>query len=167
MLSYSLVIFVMGPYEVLNRCKSSPNEWPAQAKTFLEALYQQEEVGNTTFVWRTWGYQDPGNNETAMKIVSNRAATYNNFFKAEIDKHSQERESLTNKSLSSVSYIDWAHVMSPRMFPSSKRIRGDMGPHYGLEARLTFLQMLMNHLVERDRQRELMQLGHFSATYVA
>ena len=42
--------------------------------------------------------------------------------------------------------------MMPRFGPpESIRIKGDLDPHYGLEARMTFIQMLVNHMKEQDR----------------
>jgi hypothetical protein len=42
--------------------------------------------------------------------------------------------------------------MGPRSFPKEKRIQGDTPNHYGLEARSCFIQMLVNHLKELERE---------------
>eukprot|EP00548_Thalassiothrix_antarctica_P007357 CAMPEP_0194139470 /NCGR_PEP_ID=MMETSP0152-20130528/9106_1 /TAXON_ID=1049557 /ORGANISM="Thalassiothrix antarctica, Strain L6-D1" /LENGTH=116 /DNA_ID=CAMNT_0038837313 /DNA_START=1 /DNA_END=348 /DNA_ORIENTATION=+ len=54
--------------------------------------------------------------------------------------------------MSMVSYVDWGQAMLPRLF-GEQRIAGDIPLHYGLEARTMFIQMLINHLIERERQK--------------
>merc|ERR1740124_2051250 len=51
-----------------------------------------------------------------------------------------------------VSYVDWGQATVPRLF-GKERIAGDIPHHYGLEARTMFVQMLINHLKERERQK--------------
>ena len=151
--NYTLIIFIIGPWELRDRCGPEKG-WQKRVQSFLDSLYQHTEDSNTVFLWRTWGSID-FDIERKAKISWKRAFMYNEYFKELMNEHDEERKS-QNKSLSAVSYIDWGQAMFPRSFPRSKRIRGDMQAHYGLEARLTFVQMLMNHLVERDRQQSQM-----------
>lgn len=151
--NYSLVIFSIGPWELRDRCGPDEQKWQTRVDQFLHALHDRVDedtsTANITFVWRTWGSIDY-DIERKAKLSWKKAYMYNEYFKLKIDQHNERSQS---KSLSAVSYIDWGQVMFPRSFPRSKRIRGDMQAHFGLEARLTFVQMLMNHLVERDRQK--------------
>jgi hypothetical protein len=50
----------------------------------------------------------------------------------------------------------------PQLYPSKNPIHGDVDVHYELELRLATVQMLMNHLVERDRQKKLVIHPWFS-----
>jgi hypothetical protein len=107
-------------------------------------------------VWRTWGspgttFSEPKDNEKLW----NQARTHNSYVKTLIDTNEISRKE-AGKVPSSISYIDFGQAMLPRLYPKEKRIQGDMASHYGLEARLAFVQMLMNHLIERDRQKRLM-----------
>lgn len=45
-----------------------------------------------------------------------------------------------------------ASILRDRHHGGLTKGTGDLLAHYGLEARLAFVQMLINHLVERDRQ---------------
>lgn len=148
--SYSLVIFSIGPWELRDRCGPDKG-WQMRVEQFLNSLYRYAEDSNTTFIWRTWGSID-FDVERKAKMSWKKAYKYNEYFKQKITEHDEERRS-QNKSLSAVTYIDWGQAMFPRSFPRSKRIRGDMQAHFGLEARLTFLQMLVNHMMERERQK--------------
>ena len=59
-----------------------------------------------------------------------------------------------NRHLPTLSYIDFGRVILPhRSFPEEVRIKGNLPPHYGWEARIAFLQMLANHVEERERQK--------------
>jgi hypothetical protein len=42
--------------------------------------------------------------------------------------------------------------MGPKSFPIEKGIQGDIPHHFGLEARSCFIQMLVNHLKELERE---------------
>jgi hypothetical protein len=48
-----------------------------------------------------------------------------------------------------LTYVDWGSQIDKRSFGDT-RIKGDLHPHYGLEARLLFAQMLMHELVKRE-----------------
>jgi hypothetical protein len=153
---YSLVIFSIGPHEVLKRHYCGITERKNSTDDFFSKFFQNDDslIGsNTTFVWRTWGSpdKDPKDNEKLW----NRARTHNSYVKTLIDTNEISRKE-AGKVPSSISYIDFGQAMLPRLYPKEKRIQGDMASHYGLEARLAFVQMLMNHLIERDRQKRLM-----------
>ena len=153
--NYSLVVVIIGPWEMVARCQLyAPVEgWEMRFRRFLEPLYNDNgkaATANTTIIWRTWGSMGRVNDSTALGSWE-KALQYNEYFKEEIDARNQASRS------SAVSYIDWAHAMKPGLFPYSKRIKGDIAEHNGLEARLTFIQMLTNHFVERDRQEGFAQ----------
>ncbi len=60
--------------------------------------------------------------------------------------HRSETSRATNFTV-----VDWGTVMSKRSF-GEDRIVGDLGSHYGLEARLLFAQQLLHHLLATERR---------------
>jgi hypothetical protein len=156
---YSVVIFSVGPWELMGRaeCGDGRIGRKNQTEELFRALFERsQQHESTNFVWRTWG--SPGTSHASPsegEIMWKRAHAYNQYTKQIIDGYESERRKQTHESRGSsrgISYIDWGQAMLARLFPQEKRIVGDIDPHYGLEARLTFVQMLINHLVERERQ---------------
>jgi len=160
---YTLIIFVLGPHEVMHtkQCQTKrARKYGRKNQTdiLFQNLFQADDnlkggSKNTTFLWRTWG--SPGTKSPKDDAqMWNRARAHNNYVKMLVEKQDISRKN-AGKEMGRVSYIDWGQAMLPRLYPLNVRIRGDIYPHYGLEARLAFVQMLMNHVVERDRQKEL------------
>jgi len=150
--NYSLVVFIMGPWEVgdMSECGSGLYGRKNQTDDIFRALFDassnDQTRSRTEFVWRTWG-------STASLVDWNKAKSHNDYTKLLIDNREMERHH-RGLPMGNVSYIDWGQAMRPRLFPEEQRISGDMLVHYGLEARLAFVQMLLNHLKERRRQRQ-------------
>lgn len=155
---YTLVIFVMGPWEVMERteCGAGMHGRKNQTDDMFQILFEATNgIKQTRFIWRTWG--SPGTTNTSPrndKKLWNKARAHNNYVKRLIDKNDMSRTN-EGKALGAVSYVDWGQAMLPRLYPAEQRIRGDIDAHYGWPARITFVQMLMNHLVEMDRQKKL------------
>ena len=160
--NYSLVIFVIGPHEVQDLCPKYERKY--QTDILFNEIFQIDdniEYGytNTTFVWRTWGI--PGTSSGQHKRYKGReeewwskARAHNKYVETLVDKNEKSRKE-AGTGMGSVSYLDWAQAMIPRLYPQENRISGDIDAHYGLEGRLSFVQMLLNHLLERDRQKSL------------
>ena len=154
---YTLVIFILGPWELSGwACDNQYHGRKNSTDDLFHKLFQADTLNgsNTNFVWRTWGSPGTTHGGNDQKLW-NKACAHNTYVKALVDKHAISRKK-TEMPMSVVSYVDWGQAMLPRLWPTEKRIRGDIDPHYGLEARLSFVQMLINHLVERDRQKKLM-----------
>ena len=162
--TFDIIIFILGPWEVLEKFECGAHKVGRLNSTndFFQTLFALESEANQpestitnmpNMIWRTWGA--PGATfrtlEAAEKCWGN-ARVHNQYVTQLLDAHDVDHFRNTH-SISSLSYIDWGAAMAPRMLPESQRIKGDIDAHYGLEARLTFLQMMMNHLVERDRLR--------------
>jgi len=152
--NYSLIIFVLGPWEIDNKveCGAGRLGRKTQTKQIFQSLFDSTSIGTikTEFIWRTWG--SPGRRDGRdHENLWNLAVSHNNYVKYLVDINEMEQKN-RNQSMSMVSYVDWGQAMLPRLFPPT-RIVGDIPPHYGLEARLMFVQMLTNHLVERERQK--------------
>lgn len=93
-----------------------------------------------TIVWRTNGFSSTGDN-TDVSLELNRLVRER--FEAEAERDVGERSNMV--------LLDWGNAIYPRSF-GDDRIVGDIPYHYGLEARLAGIQMLMNVLVERDAE---------------
>jgi hypothetical protein len=81
-----------------------------------------------------------------------RNIAYNHYIKSLIQQYQIKRYESNSPSWSHISYVDWGQVMGPKSFPIEKGIQGDIPHHFGLEARSCFIQMLVNHLKELERE---------------
>ena len=164
---YSLVIFIIGPWEVMDTmdCSSGLLGRKNQTDRIMNMLFELSKTTNIEFIWRTWGC--PGtthsnrNNPQYTIELWNHAQSHNTYVKYLIDNFNNEGGGIvgTNRMSKSgggggVSYIDFGQAVAPRLFPNEVRIAGDIDPHYGLEIRVAFVQMLMNHLKERTKQKQ-------------
>lgn len=152
---YDLVVFIIGPWEVLEKWECTGLHGRRNSTDNLfQSLFSLTNTAETpSIVWRTWGSPGTSNSDPATGEKQWKAAlSHNRFVKDLVDLNEVQRRA-SGKPMSAVSYIDWGRAMRPRLLPQERRIVGDMDPHYGLESRLAFVQMLMNHLVERDRQK--------------
>lgn len=167
--SLSLVVFVIGPWEYDGRCFQNYPRSNITRQIFQ--IVQDEILNNSTlnenirFVWRTWGGKETGKSTgpSARQPEWMKAQTHNVLVKNLIHNFQWEQwrkkhdniKCLDNKKCATwnaLTYVDWGMAMGPRLFPSDKRIHGDISNHFGLEARMAFIQQLTNHLVELDRQ---------------
>jgi len=141
---YDVAVFALGPWEVMDRyvCGAGRFGRINETNSILENLLGLSNT-NQRIIWRTWGGYGSRQGSNAVQLW-NRARAHNGFVKTWIDKNPSK----------ALSYLDWGEVIRPRSFPDSKRIAGDNDAHFGLEARLTFIQMLVNHLKELDRQEK-------------
>jgi len=155
---YTLVIYALGPWEIMDKAECGAGMFGRKNQTddIFQILFEgANDSKHTRFIWRTWG--SPGtkkSNPKYDKTLWNKARAHNDYVKMLIDKNDMSRKN-EGKELGAVSYIDWGKAMLPRLYPAEQRISGDIDAHYGWPARVTFIQMLMNHLVEMDRQKQL------------
>jgi hypothetical protein len=151
---YSMVVFIIGPWEYGRLCKVTGIGRQKNTEDFIQGLIHLTDTHpNTKFIWRTWAGSGHDHNNIAPDSFLNSQA-HNNLVNTLVQDYQRE-QSKNGKSWTQLSYIDWGQVMGPRLFPGSRRIKGDMHHHFGLEARITFVQMWMNHLVEQERQDRL------------
>ena len=138
--SYDLVVVSIGAWELMNRC---PHNDASQEELFQNLIALQRN--NLTIVWRT---VPPLNREGTVA----RSAELSQKWRNMTEQHEQKllRE---NDTMSSLTLVDWGSAMAPRSWPSEDRVHGDLDPHFGWEARVVLLQMLMNHLIQRDELR--------------
>jgi hypothetical protein len=163
---FDIIVFIVGPWEVMEKdCQSYRYGRRNATQDLFQSLFEwEEQIRNPekeqkdklpTIIWRTWG--SPGATRHTPQQVQQYwefANIHNTYVKHILDVHEQQywnNNHNTIRRVSAISYIDWGTAMYPRLLPESQRIQGDMDPHYGLEARLCFVQMFINHLKERDR----------------
>eukprot|EP00977_Amphora_coffeiformis_P021913 scaffold10056_cov164-Amphora_coffeaeformis.AAC.10 len=150
---YSLVIFVFGPWEVMGRieCGLEHGRLNSTLDAFRHLFRVENEHQQQRFVWRTWGtFGSTRNTPVEGQQGWTKARAHNALVKNLVDEHNAQYFADTGRP-SSISYVDWGQAMRPRLYPQDTRIVGDIDPHYGLEARMAFNQMLLNHLIEQDR----------------
>lgn len=110
-----------------------PNATYAYLTDALEAM-NKLQGSSTTVVWRTSGFVDQDNEgNTVLKEMNQRAI------------HRIHSLQTNTNDTSNITYVDWGSEIASRSI-GSDRIQGDIPAHYGLEARLLFLQLLMNEL---------------------
>ena len=153
---YSIVLFVMGPWEYSSRveCISLERGRRNSTEEFISRLAELvDQFPNTKFIWRTWaGPSDKSGN--GRSGAWKNAQAHNHYIKSLIQNFQKKRFESNDPAWARISYIDWGHVMGPRTFPYQKRIAGDIDNHFGFEARLAFVHMWMNHMIELERAEE-------------
>jgi hypothetical protein len=144
---FSLVVFILGPWEYgeLFPCSFISNTRGNITEAFMERLTEMVDAHpNTKFVWRTWASK----NAQTWKY----AQAHNHFIKTLIQQFQIQRYQSNSPTWAHISYVDWGQIMGPRSFPKEKRIQGDIDHHFGFEARSTFIQMMINHLQELEKE---------------
>lgn len=144
---YSLLIVSLGVWEVVNKnhCADSNNTSTAFPDSTYEMLTEaldamsQLQRPSLTVVWRTSGFRY--NDEVGNMYLKE----FNEISTSHIDTFKKASIGNTN-----IVYVDWGTEIWPRS-NGNDRIKGDTREHYGLEARLLFLQLLMNELNHMDR----------------
>jgi hypothetical protein len=148
---YSLLIVSLGVWETAKKdhCASNHDDRNKTATSFPNSTYQslsnaldamcQLQGPSLTVVWRTSGFQDKDDvGNMYLKDFNERSIGHiDSFNKANIGS-------------SNITYVDWGEEIWPRS-NGEDRIKGDIDAHYGLEARLLFLQLLMNELDALNR----------------
>ena len=153
---YSLIIIAIGTWEAAlprhqRRCSPEVNEVPpfplstyARLNASL-AILPKLASRNTTVVWRTVGFHEAMLNEEVNEACNMQAKSY-------IDQH--QLSSRAMGVASNLTYVDWGKAIKPRS-KLMDRIKGDNNFHYGFEGRYQYIQMLINALVEHDKQNVL------------
>lgn len=156
---YSLVVIIAGPWEVTEKVECTDHGRYNTTVDIVKALSSKQQQqqppqdSNTTFVWRSWA-STADESLDSHRQSWNKAKVYNGFVQHLIDTQEQSESTLQEQEvMSPLSFLDFGKAMLPRL-EGKTRIAGDIPAHLGAEARLAFVQMLVNHLVERQRQVE-------------
>ena len=132
---YDLVVIALGVWEVMRDC--SMNRKDDVYERLNMTLHALEDISDADLqiAFRTPGfYAKHVDDPVGWKMIQDSNA----FF----DSRKKEKQS-------NIMQVDWGSVVSKRSF-NEKRINGDITVHYGLEARLLFIQQLMHRLVLND-----------------
>jgi len=133
---YDIVINAIGVWE-LNKpqfcATNSPNTTVQQrVNATIENIFKNNPE-NLKVALRTSGFDERFENND--KII--------------FDINSMEREKFMEKHTDNVCLVEWGSVILKRSF-GDKKIKGDHPAHYGLEARLLFIQQLLHELMKSD-----------------
>jgi len=132
---YNLVVIAMGLWDVIRDCSMKRKDDVYERLNMT--LHALEDVSNADLqiAFRTPGlFAKRVNDPVALKMIQDSNA----FF-----------ESRNTEKRSNLIQVDWGSIISKRSW-KEKRINGDVPAHYGLEARLLFIQQLMHQLVLND-----------------
>lgn len=103
------------------------------AKTIKEA--HDNDQAPTAVIWRTTGFDSKSDGGTTDRVLHlNRMAL--DFV---------QNKSVLMSSNGTIGLVDWGAAIFPRSF-STEKIPGDLGAHYGLEARSLMAQMTTQQL---------------------
>jgi hypothetical protein len=110
--------------------------------TVIEGL-QNASGPNLQIIWRTTGFMEnrQGQKMNLKMIQKAKEAIANKLVPT----------TMTRTRHPNMTFVDWGSQIYPRSFKAT-RIKGDIKPHYGLEARTLLAQMLMHELVVTSRQ---------------
>jgi hypothetical protein len=143
---YDLVILAMGIWEIAqpDECKRKrPDKTsPERLQLMLEAVERNTPDGlqmvfrNSAFDTRYTGADD---------MIRDSNAVSRQFFH-DLDQKSDLELGRYEKNMT---LVDWGGVMQSRSY-GEDRIEGDHAAHYGLEARLLFIQQLTHELVKSE-----------------
>ena len=145
---YDLVIIAMGIWELAQPGACERNAPNTTTVSRLEAMLESMQRNNPTdlqVVFRTSGFDTRHVNKDQKMWDAN--AVSKQFF------HDLETKP-GNGISANVTLVDWGGVLEKRSF-GEDRIVGDHPAHYGLEARLLFIQQLVHELVKADLMKAI------------
>jgi hypothetical protein len=136
---YDLIVFGMGIWEIAKGRLCSGGRTVVNRLSVDTRL--DNAIGNLsvwaekrTILWRTAGFDDKGGKHDEVHAL-------NRGVKNRIDSLRTRSSTLTKN----LAYIDWGTAIWSRS-TGEDRIEGDIPVHYGLQARLLFLNMLVHEL---------------------
>eukprot|EP00538_Stauroneis_constricta_P004795 CAMPEP_0119557694 /NCGR_PEP_ID=MMETSP1352-20130426/9279_1 /TAXON_ID=265584 /ORGANISM="Stauroneis constricta, Strain CCMP1120" /LENGTH=445 /DNA_ID=CAMNT_0007604833 /DNA_START=51 /DNA_END=1385 /DNA_ORIENTATION=+ len=138
--NYTLVVFGLGLWDAVKPydCRKSANDNNPTSRLRQAFEWATSFAGpDSTMLWRTIGYQKDGIGTELIQHLNGQTM--------EVLKGSQMRRARRSAVPLNASIVDWATAIYPRSF-GDQRIDGDIHAHYGLEARLLLIQMLVHEI---------------------
>jgi hypothetical protein len=131
---YSIIVIALGVWETIRAwdCRV-PNKTTEESLLLTLDALEKLSSPSLTVVWRTSGFPE---NMGDPRLVQLNAKT-------------KERIQNATRQNSNMVLVDWGEGIYKRSFPPL-RIKGDLKPHYGLEARTLMAQMLTHELISRS-----------------
>ena len=120
------------------------------ARDIASALHRahQNETRPTAVLWRTSGFDTKTSSFTTNTLLHLNQMSVDFI-------HNYSSTTSSSSEDGTLALVDWGAAILPRSLPP-ERIEGDIGAHYGLEARLLMAQMttqqLMNVLQRHNNQ---------------
>jgi hypothetical protein len=139
--NFDTIIIGMGNWNI---GKQEVNTTLSSVTAAIDVLGKLQSVGKT-IIWRTSGFRSqdkPGISNEVFFVVNKRVLDQINSISTRLQQE--------NNTVSNLTCINWPGAIFPRSFGKT-RISGDTWNHYGLEARLVFIQMVTNQLASRQR----------------
>jgi len=142
-------------YEKDQKKYAKPRSLNERMSSIFRALVQLQSQ-KLQIVWRTTGYSASLISYKAIENVNNVAHELMNeiitskSINNSVTKQQNVVHNINNHAHDTpinFTILEWAAAVKPRLF-GEDRIKGDIHPHYGLEARLVMMQMLTNLWVE-------------------
>jgi hypothetical protein len=138
--NFDTIIIALGNWDSLSPKRERSNIL-SNVTAAIDVLGKLQSIGKT-IIWRTSGFRaDNGASDEFFFEVNKRALDQINVIATRLQ---QERNTVSN-----LTCINWPGAIFPRS-SGANRIAGDSNQHYGLEARLVFIQMITNHLASRQ-----------------
>lgn len=143
---YDLIIVGLGIWEIVEPEKCDNNSPKDPHKNRLNRLLEhlkKQSSGELQIFYRSCGF-DARESLRSHQRTRDFDEVVDNFFSFENSVENQEKKS-------NLTLIDWADPISKRSF-GENRIKGDLPPHYGPEARTLFIQQVMHQLKKTELQ---------------
>lgn len=135
---YDLIIVGLGIWEIIHPENCDANEkkfaHPDRLRRLLENL-QKQSSPDLQIMYRTCAF-DARDEYRYHPRIADFSGVVKDFF-----NHANPNDNLT--------LVDWANTVDKRSF-GEDRIKGDLPPHYGLQARTLFIQQLMHELMKAE-----------------
>lgn len=138
-----IIVVAMGAWELESPhicARSSPLPMKEKVDRVIQVLHKFQRKTGKKIIWRTSSFI-AGNSSSGASVVARLMNA-----RAIEQIHKIQRNDTTCRT-SGLSYVDWATAVEPRSF-GTDRIKGDIPPHMGFEARMVLLQQLTNHLCD-------------------
>jgi hypothetical protein len=136
--NFDTIIIGMGVWDYE---KTERNMTLSSVTAAIDVLGKLQSVGKT-IIWKTSGFRDDdGASNDFFFEVNKRVLDEINSISTRLQQESN--------TVSNLTCINWPGAIFPRSFGNT-RIAGDTWNHYGLEARLVFIQMVTNQLASRQ-----------------
>jgi hypothetical protein len=137
---FDTIIIALGNWDNLSPKTERSNIF-SDVTAAIDELGKLQSV-DKTIIWRTSGFRDDaGASAEFFFEVNKRVLDQINSISTRLQQESN--------TVSNLTCINWPGAIFPRSFRSD-RIAGDSLEHYGLEARLVFIQMITNQLASRQ-----------------
>lgn len=146
---YDLIIIGLGIWEIIHPEKCDENGKFVPHKDRLHNLLDNgKQLSSPTLqvLYRSCAYD--ARDEYLTDRVKDFSKVVYDFFD-EYDTHSHYNNKEEKEKGANFTLVDWATPVAKRSF-GDDRIRGDLPPHYGLQARTLFIQQLIHTLMKAE-----------------